>query len=186
MAAILITPPAAEPITLADAKNYLRVEHDADDELITSLITGARREVEIATRRVLMTQTWRLVLHRWPAPRRIVSPVNPLQSLAAVRVRDAEGGAMDANLAGSVLDAASVPGVIDLAHVSLPAPGRALAGIEIDVTAGYGDAGDVPAPLVQAMRLLIARSYEQRDRVVPDALPDQVARLIAPFRVVSL
>lgn len=31
MAAILIEPPAGEPLTLFDAKNYLRVEHDADD-----------------------------------------------------------------------------------------------------------------------------------------------------------
>ena len=64
MPAILLTPPVAEPLSLEDAKLFLRVEHDADDERIASLIAAARGEIELATRRVLMTQTWRLVLHR--------------------------------------------------------------------------------------------------------------------------
>src|SRR5690606_41674526 len=106
MPAILITPPAAEPLSLEDAKNFLRVEHETDDELIAALIAAARGEIELATRRVLLTQTWRIVLHRWPAPRRIVSPVNPLRTLAAVRVFDAEGGSIEASLAGAVLDTA--------------------------------------------------------------------------------
>ncbi len=186
MPVILIAPPAAEPLALADAKNYLRVEHEADDALIESLIAAARREVELATRRVLVSQTWRIVLHRWPAPRRVSSPVNPLRELLAVRVFDVEGGSIEANLAGAVLDSASMPGVVDLTNVALPAPGRALAGIEIDLRAGYGEPEEVPAPLVQAVRLLVAQAYEHRDRVAPDGLPDAVARLIAPFRVLSL
>src|SRR5690606_32253051 len=93
MPAVLLTPPAAEPLSLEDAKNFLRVEHAADDELIAALIAAARGEVELATRCVLITQTWRIVLHRWPASRRIVSPVNPLRTLEAVRVFDGEGDA---------------------------------------------------------------------------------------------
>jgi uncharacterized phiE125 gp8 family phage protein len=186
MSAFLLTPPAAEPFSLAYAKDFLRVEHEADDELIAALIAAARGEIELATRRVLLTQTWRIVLHRWPAPRRVASPVNPLRTLVAVRVFDAEGGSIEANLAGAVLDTASVPGAIDLTNVALPAPGRAVAGIELDVTAGYGEAADVPTPLVQALRLLVARAYEHRDRLDADALPDAVAKLLAPFRVLSI
>jgi uncharacterized phiE125 gp8 family phage protein len=186
MPAILLTPPEAEPLSLADAKNFLRVEHDADDELIAALVAAARGEVELATRRVLMTQTWRIVLHRWPASRRVVSPVNPLRTLEAVRVFEADGEAEAIATADFVLDTASVPGLIDVSRANAAAPGRALAGIELDVTAGYGDADDVPAPLVHAIRLLVARSYEHRDRVVTDALPDAVAKLIAPFRVLSI
>ena len=35
-----------EPVTLAEAKNYLRIQNDADDALITSVITNARRHAE--------------------------------------------------------------------------------------------------------------------------------------------
>lgn len=186
MPAILLTPPAAEPLSLADAKAFLRVEHDADDALIGSLIAAARGEVEIATRRVLMTQTWRIVLHRWPAPRRIVSPVNPLQAVAAARVFDAAGEAQPVDAGDFLLDTASLPGVIELPRAGLPQPGRALAGIEIDVSAGHGGAADVPAPLVQAIRLLVARAYEHRDGMAADALSGEVGKLLAPFRLVSL
>jgi uncharacterized phiE125 gp8 family phage protein len=152
--AFLLTPPASEALSLADAKNFLRVEIDTDDELIAALIAAARGEVELASRRVLVTQTWRIVLHRWPASRRIVSPVNPRHTLEAVRVFDAEGEPEALDVAQFDLDTVSLPGLIDCARAPLVAPGRAVAGIELDVTAGDGEAADVPAPLVQALRLL--------------------------------
>jgi uncharacterized phiE125 gp8 family phage protein len=65
MAAILLDPPASEPLSLAEAKNYLRVEHGADDALIAAMIAAARIQVESLTRRALVTQSWRIVLDRW-------------------------------------------------------------------------------------------------------------------------
>jgi len=186
MPSILLTPPAAEPLSRADAKRFLRLEHDTDDELIEALIASARREVELATRRVLVTQRWRIVLHRWPTSGRVLSPVNPLKALEAVRVFDETSVADPVDTAVFAVDNASVPAIIDCSRLNIPAPGRSVAGIELDVSAGYGLAADVPAPLVQAIRLLVARSYESRDRVMPDALPHTVATLIAPFRVLSL
>jgi uncharacterized phiE125 gp8 family phage protein len=80
-----------------------------------------------------------------------------------------------------------VPGVIEVARALVHEPEKPIAGIELDVTAGYGDsAAAVPEPLRQAIRLLVARAYESRDRVEQDALPETVAALIAPYRVVSL
>ena len=186
MSSILLTLPAAEPLSRADAKRFIRLEHDADDDLIDALIASARREIELATRRVLVTQSWRIVLHCWPRSGRVVSPVNPLKALDAVRVLDETGAADDVDTAVFTLDKASVPALIDCSRLNIPAPGRSVAGIELDVTAGYGGAADVPAPLVQAIRLLVARNYESRDRIAPDALPFTVAALIAPFRVMLL
>jgi uncharacterized phiE125 gp8 family phage protein len=186
MPAILLTPPAAEPLSLAAAKTFLRVEHDADDELIAALLAAARNAVELATRRVLLTQTWRIVLDRWPASGCIAAPVNPLQSLAAARVRGADGAATPLDPDGFTLDGASAPAVIAFERANLAEPGRARAGIELDVVAGYGAASAVPAPLAQAVRLLLAQSYERRERMQVDALPDAVARLVAPFRVLSI
>jgi uncharacterized phiE125 gp8 family phage protein len=79
-----------------------------------------------------------------------------------------------------------VPGVIAFERANVAQPGRALAGIELDVTAGYGGAADVPAPLLHAIRLLLARAYEHRDAMAHDALPEAVAALVAPFRVIAL
>jgi uncharacterized phiE125 gp8 family phage protein len=187
MAAILIEAPASEPISLADANNYLRVQHDADDALIASMISSARSQVESRTRRALMTQSWRIVLDRWPSSGAVASPVSPLREIVAARVRDETGEpqALDTDI--FIPNTASSSGLIafDASRVIHPIPN--LAGIEIDIEAGYGAAADIPAPLVQAIRLLLARAYEYRgqgERI--DTLPDGIAELLAPYRVVSL
>jgi uncharacterized phiE125 gp8 family phage protein len=186
MPAILIEEPAAEPLSLEEAKAFLRVEHDADDALIGALIKAARCAVEAATRRALITQGWRIVLDAWPESGRILSPVSPLRAVTAARMRDADGGAHDLGLSAFILDTVSSPGVIAF-DCGLAGPGQRIAGIEIEITAGYGEASaSVPEPLRQAMRLLIACHYEHRDRIEDDKLPDAVAALIAPYRVVSL
>jgi Phage gp6-like head-tail connector protein len=49
-------PPIADPVTLADAKQFARIEFSDDDSLVTGLITGAREYIETAQARALMTQ----------------------------------------------------------------------------------------------------------------------------------
>jgi uncharacterized phiE125 gp8 family phage protein len=60
----LVTPPDIEPVTLAEMKKHLRVEHTDDDDEINSIIKSAREWVEDETGRVLIEQTWRLTLTR--------------------------------------------------------------------------------------------------------------------------
>ncbi|MDP1909966.1 MAG: head-tail connector protein, partial [Hyphomicrobium sp.] len=174
-------------LSLAEAKNYLRVEHDADDELIASMISAARIQVESRTRRALITQTWRIILDRWPASATIVSPVSPLREVAGVRVRDATGEVLELDTDIFLPNTASSPGLIAFDAGRVTHPSAEIAGIEIDIEAGYGAAADVPAPLVQAIRLLLARAYEYRGQGdKSDTMPEGIAELLAPYRVVSL
>ena len=46
-----------EPVTLAEAKEYLRVFHDTEDNVITQMITNARKVLEMATGLSLVEQT---------------------------------------------------------------------------------------------------------------------------------
>ncbi len=189
MSALLLSPPAAEPISLAEAKQFLRVAHDDDDDVIGALIAGSRIHVEAQTRRALITQTWRIALDTWPASGAIPIVPSPLQQVSAARVYRADNTAETINLASFALDLAADPNVILFSPGVLPMPGRTQAGTELDVAVGYGDAGDdVPEPLRQAIRLLLAHWYENRSVVGTGAtaLPHNVTALIAPYRILSL
>ncbi|ABD87372.1 head-tail connector protein [Rhodopseudomonas palustris] len=189
MSAILLVGPASEPWTLAEVKSFLRVEHDADDAVITALLAAARGQVEALTRRALLLQSWRLALDRWPADGRLVLRIAPLRAVTAARVFDAAGVAHPIDPSGFVVDAAA--NAIAAPRCSLPQPGRAHAGIELDLQLGFGAAaGDVPEQLRHAIRTLVAHWYDNRGLAAIGQsvalLPGSVSAMIASYRVLSL
>ncbi len=192
MPAQLISPPGIEPVTLAAAKAHLRVEITDDDNLIGALITAARVLVEIATRRVLITQRWRLTYDRWPPDGLVELRMTPIQSVDAAMIYDGNGNATSLNPTSYQVDLASVPARLMLTvPIETVQPGRPIAGIEIDVTAGYGLSGlQVPQPLQLAMMMLVARWYETRDGTsvgtVPASIQQGFEALIAPYRVLRI
>jgi uncharacterized phiE125 gp8 family phage protein len=191
MPSILLAGPAAEPITLTQAKQFLRVEHDDDDDMITALIAGSRIHVETQTRRALITQSWRLTRDVWPASGCLALLPVPVKTLDAVRVYKSDGTALALDATGFTLDASDAPARLAFVHGAPVAPERPAAGIEIDITCGYGDAGtNVPEPLRQAIRLLVAHWYENRGLIAVGSevavLPQSAAALIAPYRVLAL
>jgi uncharacterized phiE125 gp8 family phage protein len=184
----LLTPPAAEPLSLAEAKTFLRVETADDDPLIAAFIAAARLHVEAQTGLALVTQSWRMVLDCWPANGRIAVRPAPLQALAAARVFDFDGEARVIDLQSFVPDASA--STLAFIPCALPMPTRIAAGIELDFTAGFGDAAsDVPEPLRQAIRFLVAHWHENR-AVVAGAevapVPPNAAALMGPYRRLAL
>lgn len=191
MSSILLTPPGVEPVTLAETKAFLRVEHDDDDDVISALITGARTHVESQTRRALIAQAWQVRRDFWPTDGRLAVVPAPLREVSAGRVYDAAGAPHLFDVAALAVDRAAAPAVIAFVPGAMPPPGRAAAGIEIDIAVGYGEApADVPEPLRQAIRMLVAHWYENRGLIAVGhevaVLPAAVAATIAPYRVLSL
>lgn len=189
MTLTLTAPPAAEPVALADIKAFLKIEHDDEDALIGALVAAARLHVEAAVRRVLIAQGWRLTLDAWPvagaAGRRIDIPLGPVLEIGTLAVLDAAGIPRPLDPAAWTADTSGIPARIEVRDA--PPPGLPLGGIRIDYTAGYGGPADVPAPLVQAVRLIAAHWYETREPVAfggpAHLVPETIAALIAPYRV---
>src|SRR4051812_9447312 len=136
MSSILLTPPAVEPVTLADAKAYLRIDNDDDDAVISALIAGARSHIEAQTRRALITQSWRLVRDAWPGDGRIAGVPSPLQQVTAARVYRFDGTTQALDPPAFVSDFAAVPAIISFLRWSRAVPGRRAAGTELGVAVG--------------------------------------------------
>lgn len=179
-----ITPPAAEPLALADIKAHLRIDGAEEDGLLAGLIKVAREHLERVTGLALVSQRWRLYLDAWPASGALEIARGPVLSVEAIRAFD-DGGAESAlALAGHVLDGVRRPARLWLR--SRPAAGQAINGVEVDFTAGFGESGaDVPDTLKRAMLVHAAHMYEFRGAVPlemqPASVPEGYDRLIAPF-----
>ncbi|MEJ1967097.1 MAG: head-tail connector protein [Rhizomicrobium sp.] len=181
----LIAPPAAEPVSLADAKAHLKVDTGDDDALIARLIAAARARAEWHTGRALVTQGWTFWLDAWPLCGAIEIPLPPLQSVTSVTLYARDGTSSVMNAALYTVDAASSPARLALKQTVAPPDAlRRINAVAIAFTAGYGDAGAVPVPLQQAILALIAFLYENRGEA-PAELPADCLALLAPYRVLK-
>lgn len=190
MTLVELAPPGAEAITLAETKAHLRVDGTAEDDLLAALIRTAREHLERETGLALITRSFRLYLDAWPEGRVIRIVKGPVQAIEAVTVYDDAGMPAEIDVAGAVLDGTARPArlVLPAQASAFPGPGRMLNGIEIDFTAGFGEAGtDVPDTLKRAMLAHVAAMYELRGVVAaadqPGAVPACYDRLVAPFRM---
>jgi len=188
MSMTMTAAPAAEPLTIAEAKAHLRVDGDHDDSFISSLIITSRLQIEAALGLALITQSWRFTLDAWPAGRTIELPMRPVHSVAAVTAW--APGEPDVTLAPTtyVVDGNAVPARMMLT-AALPELTHATRGIAIDFTAGFGDAAAVPQNIKQALLLLVAHWYENREPREDGsiaAIPEAVSTLLSPYRVVRL
>jgi uncharacterized phiE125 gp8 family phage protein len=164
---------------------HLRLDGAAEDELLSGLIRAAREEVERATGLALIEQSWRLVLDCFPRSGRVTIPLHPVREILSVTLYGSEGEASLLDPACYEADTLSRPA--RLHFTAPPAPLRAMNGIEIDFSAGFGEAGtDVPDLLRRAMLLLVAHWYEFRAGLGPSdqpvSYPAGYERLIAFYR----
>jgi uncharacterized phiE125 gp8 family phage protein len=177
----IVTPPVAEPITIDEAKEHLRLDSDLvehDEFLIPRLIVAAREWVEKVCNRVLITQTWDVYFEAFDGDC-LCLPFGSLQQVSQFDYTDAAGVVRPFAIAsGNVLlgsaivahiDTVSEPCEIELAS-SATWPSDTLKTvnpIRVRIVCGYGASGaSVPASIKQAMLLLIDHWYRNTSDVV--------------------
>src|SRR3990167_4208638 len=86
----VVTQPPFEPISRAEAKWHLRIDHTDEDHVIDGFIAAARRQVEQDTGRTAVNTVYALTVERFPEERYIDVPRVPLSSIGSVKSYDAD------------------------------------------------------------------------------------------------
>jgi uncharacterized phiE125 gp8 family phage protein len=189
----LVTPPAAEPVSLQMAKSHLRVDYPEDDILIGAFIIGARQSCEKYTHRAFFNQTWTRNLDYFPLFWGDNGTVNPADrndwpyfasfwdkltidlprprtvSVTSITYVDTTGEKQTLDPATYNVDITSVPArIVPAINCYWPTTTTYLPGsVQITFVAGsYGDGVDTntcPQTIVIAMLLLIGHWYGNRE-----------------------
>jgi uncharacterized phiE125 gp8 family phage protein len=181
MTITIVTPPASEPVSLAEAKLFLRVDHTAEDTLIATLIGAAREAVEAGIGRSLITRRVRESLDVWrrEAVNGALLGSGPVTNVVAVRLL-ADNGSQ------SLIDPERyrLDGHRDRPRLvfpsGFPATIRTAGGIEIEYDCGYADEPDeLPVALRIATLQIVASLYELRGGEA--GIPETARALMRPF-----
>ncbi len=167
--------PASEPLTLTEAKQFLRIEHNADDAMITQAILAARQAAEQYLRVVLLPQTH---LFETAQIGHVISlPVGPAQSITSIVAYNEAGTptTLNSNFYRLTLDGYGV------VFTTVPQAAR----LAITFVSGLAtSSSDVPHTIRQGMLHHIAAMLEQREGL--SGLPLQTLQCYQPHRRVRL
>jgi uncharacterized phiE125 gp8 family phage protein len=184
MSLILTTPPALEPVSLAEAKAHLRISHTDDDAYISRIIIAARRQIEARLDTGLLQQSWSYFINRWPECRAITLPLSPVIAVTDVITYSDDDTPATLDPAHYYIDRRNKPPLLALRNDRpSPSAGRRFAGIEVKMTVGYGaTATAVPEDIRQALLLTVAAWFADRGENQSGFLPLMARELIAPYR----
>ena len=203
----VVTAPSTTPITLAEAKSFLRLDTSDDDTLVNTLIGSARDFAEEYIGRTLINTTYKLSLDGfvedqvpikegfYTAPymnfykRFIQLPRPPLVSVTHLKTFDDDNTESTFASTKYQVDKARNPGRLVLKDgETWPTDLRVANAIEITYVAGYGSAtGDIPNAIKVGIREHITYMYEHRGDYEQglNSFPLIAKQLYKPYRVLN-
>jgi uncharacterized phiE125 gp8 family phage protein len=165
----IVTPPAEEPVTLAELKAHAKIDDPADSGALSALnaslnsaIVTARERAETYMRRSLITQTLDVWYSSWDGVGYIELPRGPAQSITSITVYD---DANDLTVVDPMIYSFQASDV--LFSDWLPYS-RSRFGIKVRIVSGYGDADDVPALIKRGILEYATHIFENPAGEMPE------------------
>jgi hypothetical protein len=202
----ITTQPATEPVSLAEAKDFLRIEDRVDERIINMMIKSAREWAENYTGRSFINRTVTLyldwvrdleenLLEGWydgadiPRKRRYIPmPIGPVHSVTSFKTYDDNDVGTVFSPDNYYVNTSDPIGKINLRDgASWITNLRKQNGIEIIYVAGYGtNQSDVPESIRLAMLQYMAFNYENRGDYSGNAMPpSSIESLLRPHRILN-
>jgi uncharacterized phiE125 gp8 family phage protein len=203
----VVTAPAAEPVMLAEAKNWAKIDITDEDPLIAALITAAVESAELYTKRSFINRTLKLTLDtpvcRWvnnlpegvydlpisavsgPLPITIQLPGGVASSITSILTYDLTGTSSTFDTSNYWLDSAS--GRLSLQYGKIwPSNLRPQSACEITYVSGYGaTSSSVPMPIKTAILMHVQSMYDERGQC-DTQIPARCKQLLNQFIVYGL
>jgi len=184
----LVTAPATEPISLADAKLHCKVDVDEENDLFNSWRVGAREYAETFTHRALVTQTWDDKRRDFPwGGDPIWLPKGPLISVTSVTYLDTAGVSQTWSSSLYTVDAPSGPKaragcIVPNYGQVYPATRAVINAVTIRFVAGYGDAAAVPSLIKACLKEHVRASWLRGDPAEAQKILDWVDRQLWSYK----
>lgn len=167
--------PVSEPITLSEAKNYLKVDFDDDNDLITGLIASARVRLEKYAGIAMSARTLQVVAY---VDEFIELPYAPLNTITTVEYWDGSGW---------VAMALGDYYVLGTTYKKIYMVANNRMEYRFTYTCGYTT---IPAPMKTALYKLLADLYDYRESSVEDTKPNpnitSAYELVKPYKRISI
>lgn len=187
---IIDTTPTSEPITLIDAKEQLRIDHNDHDIMINGLIQAAREQIEAMCGRAIVQQTRIAYFDRWPD--KVFHLLYPeIRSVTYIKYTNADGDQETYDSANYALDPGSEPGRVVLGYQKTwpsatlnnedyPIEVKYICGYEPD---GTNLTGNVPERINLVMRMLIESMYGGMQEGYAKYRDDAIYNMLNQYRV---
>lgn len=177
--------PKGSPVTLPVVKNYLRIEHQCDDELLNFMIKAATNKIErYIMRSMIMRQ---FVLRVWQSRDNIVLlPYGPVQKIISVEYNSSKKVTLVADKDYKTTMAQGLNAIVIEAKFQLHE--MTDQSFVIEYQSGYGsEPEEIPEDLRLGVMLLVKRLYDDRygESQMID-LPDEVQSLLNSYKFLSI
>lgn len=188
----VVSSPVYEPISLAEAREWVRLEADdtANTAVLRALIKAMREDAENLTHRAFVQRQYRLNLGCWPSdPRwgyRIELPFPPLASVDSFKYIDSDGVLQTlASDQYEVHDETEPAFIIPAWQVTWPTIRLRPDALQITFTAGYptgspadeaGAQQNLPESVRLWMRTKLATLFTQREQLITGTIVSKVPR----------
>lgn len=180
------TGPATEPLTTAEVKDRLKIDHPDEDDMIDSFITGARQMVEDYCSMGLILQTVSQTFDDFPSTGPLYLHYHPFVAITSITYTDTEGATQTLTT-----DKYTGAGQGFLYRVGLkngqswPNTASEIGAVKVTYQIGYADADSVPDNIKAAMVKIIGQWHAKREDSVRK-MPTESEFILSKYRLIRV
>lgn len=166
MGLTVITPPAVEPVTLAEARTQCNVDGTDHDAVLALCIAGARAKCEGLIQKALITRTLEQTLDAFPPLLEMKLQAVPALAVLGITYIDTAGNPQTLAPTAYTLDATrqATPWVLPAYGTEWPATQGVINAVRVRYQAGFGSsAASVPDDLRHWIRMTAGFLFTHRE-----------------------